>query len=240
MSDRTGCPLKGRALTGRSRVRQLVLASLVTILGTAVMPSVGHADIITILAGDKDSLGTGLPLGDPVTLANAVNTIEDGAAFDQRVRNPVEWSYAYALPIGHDIVGAWLTLLTYDLEDAGGCDGWGAAYCEDHLFVNGIEVPGAFDDVHTPDLPAYGFVPPNWVTLALGPEFYSTLATGVVTVQFDNRGPLFSDHVWIDFAELGLATEPTRVPEPSTVTLLFGGLAMLTAGRSRAKWGKRR
>jgi hypothetical protein len=217
-------------MSNRSRSAPLILTTLALAM---IIPSVARADIITILAGDKDSLGTGITVGNPVILGSAVATASDGTAFDQRRIGEADWSYSYILPSDQYIVGASLTMLTYDVEDAGQCDLATGGECDDRLFLNGIEVAGAFDDVYTGNYVAAGPipVPPNLVTFTLGPEFYAALATGILDVHLWGKDAVIWDHVWIDYAELQIET--ARVPEPSTLLLLFGGVATLGLSRLR-------
>lgn len=217
-------------MSNRNRSAPLILTTLALAM---IIPSVARADIITILAGDKDSLGTGITVGDPVILADAVATAADGTAFDQRSIGVANWSYTYDLPVDHQIVGATLTMLTYDIEDAGACDTLGASNCEDRLYLGGVEVAGAFDDVSTPDMWTRDRLPiaPNLVTFTLGPEFYTMLATGFLDVRLDGSQAYVVEHFWLDYAELEIET--ARVPEPSTLMLLFGGVATLGLSRLR-------
>jgi len=101
-----------------------------------------HATIIVSMAGDTDSLGTGLPLGAPLILNNAVHDPSDGP-FDQRMTTPLQWSHAYVIPAGESVVGGSFTFLTWDIEDNGAGDGMGGGPFDDRLYVNGVEVSGS-------------------------------------------------------------------------------------------------
>jgi hypothetical protein len=189
------------------------------------------------MAGDTDSLGTGLPLGTPLILNNAVHDPSDGP-FDQRMTTLLQWSHAYVIPAGESVVGGSFTFLTWDIEDAGAGDGQGGGPYNDRLYVNGVEVAVAFDNVYTPDLSSSDIMAPNWVTIMLGPSFYPILQTGSLNVQLDPRGGTSVDHIWIDFAELRIETSTTLVPEPTTMLLLGSGLIGL-AGYGRKKLFKK-
>jgi len=193
-----------------------------------------YATTILSLAGDKDSLGTGLPLGTPLILDNAINTPSDGP-FDQRMTTVLQWSHAYTIPCGESVISAAFTFLTWDIEDAGAGDGYGGGPYDDRLYVNGVEVAGAFDNVYTPDLTHHDIMTPNWVTIILDPSFYPILQTGSLNVQLDPHGGSYVDHVWIDFAELRVETSTTPVPEPSTMLLLGSGLIGLWGFRKKLK-----
>jgi hypothetical protein len=190
-----------------------------------------HAEALTIvsLAGDKDSLGTGIPVGDPVAPAYAVNSSSDGTAFDQRRSGIIEWSHQYTIPNNQQIINAALTLLTFDIEDAGAGDGQGGEPFDTRLYIDGVEVVGAFDNVYTADYSSDQLIPPNWVTFVLNSSFFPLIQDGLVTIQMaDFQG---GDNVWLDFAELRIETVPTAVPEPTTMLLLVLGLLGLAGMR---------
>jgi hypothetical protein len=184
----------------------LKLGIMLTVaLGFLLLQLNADAAIIVSLAGDKDSFGTGLPLGDPVIPTNMVHDPEDGD-FDQRRTSLTTWRHEYTMPEGHVVVGATLTVVSIDIEDGGACDGRGAAACDDKLFLNGVEVLGAFDDTFTPDLSSNGFIPPNTTVFTLGPAFFPLLNDGIVDIVVDPRGGSTTDHIWLDYAELKIET----------------------------------
>lgn len=194
-----------------------------------------NADAITIvsLAGDKDSFGTGLPLGDPVIPNNMIPD-PGNSTFDQALRAPTTWQHQYTLPQGDIIVGAILTVVSIDIEDGGACDGDGPAGCDTLLFLDGLEVIGAFDSTFTPDLSSSGFIPPNTTVFTLEQEFFSLLEDGTVDVVLNpSAGTTRNDKIWLDYAELQIETAP--IPEPSTMLLLGSGLAGLGFFRRRRK-----
>ena len=177
-----------------------------------------NADLITSLAGDKDSLGTGVPVGDAVAAGYAVTEVEDGTAFDQRKIGLAEWTHNYTVPFNEQIISASLTLLTFDIEDNGAGDGMGGAPFDDRLYLDGVEVIGAFDDVFTADGTSALPIAANWLTFNLYPSFYPLMQDGTLTVRLADLG-VVGDHFWIDFSELKINTAP--VPEPISM-LLFG------------------
>jgi hypothetical protein len=191
------------------------------------------ATIITNLAGDKDSLGTGVPVGDPVAAGYAVATAEDGTAFDQRCRGLAEWTHNFTIPSGEHIIGASLTFLTFDIEDAGEGDGRGGQPWDDRLYLDGVEVLGAFDDFYTPDGTSALPIPPIWAAFTLDPVFFPLMQDGMLSVQIADLGD--GDHFWIDFSELKIETAANSVPEPGTVLLLGCGLLSLVGFRRKFK-----
>lgn len=204
------------------------------ILSTVFMVVLCNADFtiavdtytITSLAGDKDSFGTGAPIGSPVRVVDFHRDPWDGD-FDMEPalwgsRRFFEWQHNFTPPDSGSIIGVSLTVVTFDLEDAGAGDGRGGGPFDDLLFLDGIEIPEAFDDVYSPDVTRYDLALPNITVFNLGPEFFYIFQDGIVNVMVDSRGGQLFDAIAIDFAELQLT-----VPEPTTLLLLgLGGLAL--------------
>ncbi|TRT43200.1 MAG: PEP-CTERM sorting domain-containing protein [Microcystis aeruginosa Ma_QC_C_20070703_M131] len=99
------------------------------------------------------------------------------------------------------------------------------------LYIDGIEVSGAFDDVSPSDGNAFTQLPVNVTIFNLNSLFFSSLADGNVNIALNSFGGTRADAIAIDYAELEIQTisEPlTSVPEPSTilgiVTLGLGAL----------------
>jgi hypothetical protein len=199
-------------------------ALLVAAMLTAALPA--NADTITLLAGDKDNFGLGI--GAVIDTGIIVPETEDGDDFDQEIQI-TDWMYQFTLPAGQAVLGARLTMVIYDIEDGGSCDGDGAAGCEARLFFDGEEVLGAFDNLFTPDS---GPTPAHTTVFEFNQSQLSLLRDGTLTVAFDSHkccGAVRNDGVWIDWAELEITAPPpthetASVPEPSSLLLLMSAL----------------
>jgi hypothetical protein len=191
------------------------------------------ATIITSLAGDKDAVGVpGYSVGDAVPTGYAVPGPEDGSAFDQRRIGNAAWTHNYTLPPNETIISATLTILTYDIEDAGQGDGMGGAPFDDRLYLDGLEVVGAFDTFYTADGTSALPIIPNWAIFNLDSSFFSLIKDGTLSVSMVDLGSI-GDHFWLDFSELKIETAP--VPEPISM-LLFGTGIVGIGGYVRKKF----
>ncbi|TRT79279.1 MAG: PEP-CTERM sorting domain-containing protein [Microcystis aeruginosa Ma_AC_P_19900807_S299] len=88
------------------------------------------------------------------------------------------------------------------------------------LYIDGIEVSGAFDDVSPSDGNAFTQLPVNVTIFNLNSLFFSSLADGNANIALNSFGGTRADAISIDYAELEIQTisEPlTSVPEPSTI-----------------------
>jgi hypothetical protein len=88
------------------------------------------------------------------------------------------------------------------MEDNGAGDGWGGAPYDSKLYLDGAEVPGAFDDVYSWDGGAWDYLPSNKSTFHLGPGALVALADGSLSVRVDTFGGSSGDCVALDYAEL--------------------------------------
>jgi hypothetical protein len=154
------------------------------------------ANSLESLAGDRDSFGTDKPEGDPVIPIEVTHDPLDGD-FDRWALNYFVWEHVFTLPPGVCLTGATLTIVTLDLEDDGEGDGLGGEPYDDRLFIDGVEILGAFDSTFTAD--GYPIIP-NTDTFILGPEFFPLLQDGSITAELNPLGGERKDSIAIDYA----------------------------------------
>jgi hypothetical protein len=187
------------------------------------------AATIFSLAGDKDSFGSGLPLGTPMNNWVGVSADPADGSFDQETTF-ASWVHEFVVFPPSRIFSATLSIATWDLEDGWACDGSGATGCDTRLYLDGIEVLGAFDTTFSPDA---GPSSPNLTVFNIDSSLFALLLDGTLAVTLDARGGLQMDAIAVDYSELQINTAP--VPEPGTLSLLALGAAGLcrTAGRRK-------
>jgi len=191
------------------------------------------------LVGDKDNIGTDIPYATGVTRAdwNAFAHRDPGDGDTDMdtclwcKQNLFSWQHDFDLPAGSVIRSATLTIATFDLEDGGAADGRGAGPADTLLFLNGIEVPKAFDDTYTPD----GFPIRSQLTdFNLSPEFLGLLKGGALNVLMNSNGGTWWDCIAIDYAELKIVYDNNPgTPEPATMFLLGIGIIGLAGLKKR-------
>ncbi|MEE9395789.1 MAG: hypothetical protein V3V31_02130 [Methylococcales bacterium] len=189
-----------------------------------------NAAVVNNLVGDIDSFGTGVPADDPVRVVDIQHDDEDGS-MDIWNQEVYTWNHNFIVPVNQVISSVSLTIVTFDVEDNGGGDGLGGAPFDTRLFVDGVEVASAFDDVFTPDGNANTFAPPNKSVFILDSEFFPLLADGSLSVLVDPSGGSLRDIIAIDYALL----EITAVPIPASVWLLGSGVFSLIGVRIRPR-----
>lgn len=207
-------------------MRQMTIFLWVTLVLFIPVSGV-EALTITSIVGDLDNFGTGLLPGEAISreaFINAQRTPEDGDMdLDYCVwcqQTQFSWQHTFELLPEARIIGAKLTIATFDLEDAGAGDGQGGEPYDDLLFLDGVELSGAFDETFTAD----GFpVTPNTTVFDLTSEFFDLLMDGSMEVLVNSHGGIKQDCIAIDYAMLEI--ELSTIPEPGTLLLLGLGLA---------------
>lgn len=216
-------------------MRRIPLAFYATSFAVAFfLAATADAGIIVSLAGDKDSFGTGKPDGSTVSV-NEINVIggEDGD-FDRWNLASFLWTHTFVLPAGESIVSASLKVSTLDMEDNGEGDGAGGAPFDDLLFLDGVELIGAFDDVFTGPANSNTQIVPN-VTMFDLTGFIGSLSDGMLVVRIDPNGGSRHDAIAVDYGELTIVTR-SSAPEPassSLAILLLGSLGLAAIRRRR-------
>ncbi len=208
---------------------QKTLAFLYALMLVCMVSLSAEALTITSLVGDKDSFGSNLPAGSPVAVGSIRYGWGDDGVTDLWTKsiNVYEWAHAFTLPTGFSIQSATLSILTLDMEDAGAGEGRGGGPFDDRLYLDSVEVAGAFDDVYTPDGHSNTRLMPNLSTFNLSSSFFPLLEDGLLMVSLDTLGGTLKDMIAIDYAELTIEAEETIIeviPEPASILLLGSGL----------------
>ncbi len=223
------------------------LAPVLLALALVLEASEAHSLTVTSLVGDKDGFGIGIPIGDdfPDILAFTPG-VGDPAGTDVAVvgssytpalphpsganARPETLTHVFTLPAGLTISAVSLALAVGDVDDGP------LAAIDDRLWVDGVEVAGAFDDVNQLILGAAGGS--GLVSFALDPSFFPLLLDGELEVLVDEIDNLTTDPAQaeifaIDYSEVTI----TLTPEPGTLALVGLGVLALglrgAAGRAR-------
>ncbi len=184
-------------------VRNVAVTCLMGILLLA--PRIEASTAVSI-AGDKDNFGTGTPLDQAVRLAD-FQVDSPPSSFDLP-RNGwcgvrlFDWAHVVQLPQGANITAATLSIVSWDMEDNGAGDGMGGAPFDSRLYLDGVELPAAFDDVYSWDVDRWQYAPSTKSVFQLGPGFLAALADGRLDVRVDSAGGVHGDCIALDYAEL--------------------------------------
>jgi hypothetical protein len=194
-----------------------------------------QAITITSIAGDKDCFGTGSNTCNTLAVANIVHEATD-QDFDLFTSKTFQWLHTYSFPASASITSAILKIVSLDIEDNGAGDGLGGLPYDDRLFIDDVEVSGAFDNVFTPDGNAFTLIPVNVTVFNLNSTFFSLLGDGNAAIRLNSFGGTRPDGIAIDYAELEIQTvsepqPPKSIPEPSNIL----GLGLVGLGLAATK-----
>ena len=200
--------------------RALPLALCLLVAAALAPPA--NATIITSLHGDMDGFGQGLPIAD------GLDYTDQGGAFFIDARDagdladapqtdiwetgyPIDWTHDYILD--GPVTSATLTFYVAGMADIGSVD---------------LLVDGAL-------LETFEFFPPSPNDLTHLVDVAVPLAAIDGSTAFSFANGDGGDGRIFDFAQLTVVTDTGQIPEPSSVSILLGGLAMLGLGAMRRR-----
>lgn len=204
-------------------MRTVVLSALFVF----ALGAIAGADIITTTLGDMDGLGFATPMTPGSTYPSFPfdnRTASDPAFTDFGVVGETDASFAFSYSaIVGTINSASLTFGLAGLEDAQNDSG--VPDFDDRLFLESVEIPGAFDSDYT-GIWVYGVV-----NLTIPGSLYYLLTDGTASFFFDAwqygtvGTPRAGDQVSFDYVTLSINYSPIQaVPEPQAIVLLMAGL----------------
>ena len=176
---------------GKTMKRLYLFTLLALVLAVPAQGQNDHTFVSKV--GDCDGFGTGIyPYNQSVTywsLAQSENSNQDKYG-DWCASTEFNWSHNFSLPADAVIVDAYLQLNSYGLQDG---DAGGTVW-NNQLFLDQVEVSGAFDGVNAP----------TSVAISLHQVPAASLANGQLDVRiFSGEHDGFSlDCEYFDFSEL--------------------------------------
>jgi len=209
------------------RVEMAALAAAVLFL----IPAWGAGNVVTFRLGDVDGLGFGMSSGDTYPSFPFDNREAGDPAFtDFGEPGETDATFTFTYSVPGVINAADLEFGLAGLEDLQNDSG--QPDFDDRLFLDGSEIPGAFDSDYT-GIFTYGIV-----GLSLPGSLLGSLSDGSAEFFFDGHPPGTSpdirpgDQVSFDYVDLNVDYTPLEpIPEPATLALLGTGAALLGAFR---------
>jgi len=206
-------------------------------LAVLVLGAAANAGMISTTLGDMDGLGFAVPMTPGSTYPvfpfdNRTASDPTFTDFGRIGETDANFTFSYS-PFSGTVDSALLTFGLAGLEDAHNDSGqpdW-----NDRLFLDSVEIPGAFDSDYT-GIHTYGIV-----TLAIPSSLYYLLPDGTAAFFFDAwpsgtvPGIRAGDQVSFDYVTLSIGFTPIQaVSEPQAIVLLAMGVSTaLALGRLR-------
>ena len=205
-------------------------------LWVCLFASMANAEVVTSLLGDKDGFGLGLVEGDQRSVVDPFfdNRELGDPMFTDVMPIPTSVSYLHSFSLlGVPVLSATLELFTLGVQDGDtqvvGSD------TDIKLFIDGVELPGAFDTVDQ-----FASSPSVFVDLAglvsfpIPNTMLSLFDDGSVEIQINilQLGSVPStDAIAIDFSELNLMTAPA-VAETTVAAAILPASRSVQVGSS--------
>jgi hypothetical protein len=174
----------------------LVLPISISYAATPFCTTTGGTKTITSTAGDNDNLGRHSTSVDTCGCWNVTHDLSDGV-FDLWDTSDKAWTHTFTPLTNKKIASATLTIYGFNIEDG-----------TLKLFVDGVEVPGAFANTHSPTT--------STTVINLDPTLYDKLKDGSVevAVRQGSTNPSTYDAFAIDYAKIEIQYEDTGITLP--------------------------